>query len=77
MPSRKKHPHKAIEAAVQYAEFHGWRYKKAGSSAHAWARLLCPLVSQKGCALSVWSTPSNPQMHAQQIKRRVNQCPHI
>ena len=77
MPSRKKHPNKEIEAAIKQAESLGWRYKKAGHSAHAWGRLLCPLESKEGCALSVWSTPRNPMTHARQIRKRVEQCPHI
>ena len=73
---RKKHPNKEIETAVQYAEARGWRYKKTGSSAHAWGRLLCPLQAQEGCAMSVWSTPRNPYGHANQIIKRIDQCPH-
>ena len=44
---RKRHINKEIEATIQYAEMRGWRYKKAGNSAHA-----------------------------EQIRRRVKQCPH-
>lgn len=73
---RKQHPNKEIEAAVQYAEAHGWRYKKAGNSAHAWGRLLCHLETREGCMMSVWSTPRNPYNHAEQIRKRVDQCPH-
>lgn len=71
---RKRHPSKAIEEAVVYAEQKGWRYKKTGNSAHAWGRLLCPQISQEGCKLSVWSTPANPENHAKQIKRAVDRC---
>lgn len=74
--SRKKHPNKEIEAAIQYAEKQGWRYKQSGDSAHAWGRLLCPLQNREGCSLSIWSTPRNTFNHAQQIYRRVNSCPH-
>jgi len=74
--NRKSHPNKEIEAAIQYAEKHGWRYKSAGNSAHAWGRLLCPLSTRDGCAMSVWSTPRNSQNHAIQIRRSVDKCPH-
>ncbi len=74
--TRKKHPNKEIEAAVQYAENRGWRYKTTGGSAHAWGRLLCPFVSREGCSMSVWSTPRDPVNHAKQIQRRVDACPH-
>ncbi len=74
--SRPKHPNKDIEIAVKYAEVNGWRYKKSGKSAHAWGRLLCVLENREGCSMAVWSTPRNPVKHAQQIKRKVDQCIH-
>ena len=74
--SRPKHPDKEIESAIQYAESFGWRYKKSGSSAHAWGRLLCILENREGCIMSLWSTPRNPFKHARQIKRKVDQCQH-
>lgn len=73
---RKTHPNKHIEAAVQYAESKGWRFKDPGASAHAWGRLLCGEATREGCQLSVWSTPKNPENHAKQIKRAVDSCPH-
>jgi len=76
MSGRKTHPNADIERAIRYAESQGWRYKKSGKSAHAWGRLLCPLEAQEGCALSVWSTPRNPSVHARQIVKRVDGCPH-
>lgn len=62
--------------AVKYAEGHGWRYKKAGGSAHAWGRLLCPFEDREGCSMSVWSTPRDADSHAKQIRRRIDACPH-
>ena len=76
MTQRKKHPNKEIEAAILFAENRGWQYRKSGNSAHAWGRLLCGFHNREGCALSVWSTPRNPEMHAKQIIRRVKHCPH-
>lgn len=76
MTTRKIHPNKEIEKAIQYAESKGWRYKKSGDSAHAWGRLLCSLNDREGCAMSVWSTPSNADNHAKLICRRVDSCPH-
>lgn len=76
MAKRKKHPNKEIEMAIQYAESRGWRYKKAGNSAHAWGRLLCLLENREGCSMSIWSTPINTDIHARQIRKRVNACPH-
>ena len=76
MANRKKHPHKVLEDAIQFAEGRGWHYKKAGKSAHAWGRLYCPLSSQEGCALSVWSTPRSAEIHAKQILKRIKQCQH-
>lgn len=76
MKKRKKHTHKVIEKAVLYAEQNGWLLKETGGSAHAWARLLCPLHSRIGCSMSVWSTPKNAESHAKQIRRRVDVCIH-
>ena len=73
---RKKHPNKAIEDAIRFAEEKGWRYQKTGNSAHAWGRMLCPLKSSEGCAMSIWSTPRDGEIHAKQIKRRIEHCPH-
>lgn len=77
MVKRKQHPNKEIEAAVQYAVAKGWRYKAAGQSAHAWGRLLCILEERQGCSMSIWSTPRNADIHAKQIRRRVDACPHF
>lgn len=76
MSNRKKHPSKEIELAVQYAELKGWRYKKGGKSAHAWGRLLCSKEDRDGCSLSIWSTPRDNDVHAKQIKQRVDNCIH-
>lgn len=74
--ARKKHPNKDIEEAVKYAESIGWRYRAAGGSAHAWGRILCPLGAREGCSMSIWSTPRDAVRHAEQIKRKLKQCPH-
>jgi hypothetical protein len=73
---RKIHTNKEIESAIQYAENNGWRYKATGNSAHAWGRLLCPLAERDGCGMSIYSTPRNNDVHAKQIRRKVNSCPH-
>ena len=74
---RKTHPNKEIEKAICFAEDQDWRYKKVGGSAHAWGRLNCPKENREGCAMSVWSTPKNPENHAKQIVRNVKKCPHV
>ncbi len=76
MAKRKKHPFDAIERAVKYAESKGWEYRPPGGSAHAWGRVYCPLRCREGCAISIWSTPRNPEHHALQLIRRINKCPH-
>jgi hypothetical protein len=73
---RPKHPNKEIEAAISYAEDHSWIYKDSGKSAHAWGRLLCPLHTREGHQLSIWSTPRNTFIHAEQIKKMVDKCQH-
>ena len=76
MANRPQHPDKDIEKAVKYAEKRGWVYHPSGNSAHAWGRLLCPLKKREGCSMSVWCTPRNPQNHAKQIKKRIDECIH-
>lgn len=74
---RPKHHNKEIEQAIRYAESKGWRYQATGHSAHAWGRILCPLATREGHAISIWSTPKNAQNHAKQIKRNVDDCDHL
>lgn len=70
------HPNKEIRAAVDYALAHGWRLQQSGPRAHAWGTLLCPFGQRGGCRRSVYSTPRNPQDHANDIRRVVDHCPH-
>jgi hypothetical protein len=74
--ARNKHPSKTIELALQYAELKGWHYKKSGNSSHAWGRMLCPHMNRDGCKMSIWSTPSNEEAHARQIRQHIDRCPH-
>jgi len=75
--ARRKHPSKEVEAAVAYAEAHGWRVEPARG--HAWGRMYCPQNDSdcrcgEFCITSVWSTPRNPAHHARQIRRVVDGC---
>ncbi|EIK46644.1 hypothetical protein O59_000665 [Cellvibrio sp. BR] len=77
MMPRRKHPHKTIEAALDYAEQHGWQVEPGGS--HAWGKIYCPFNDQQCrcgefCIASIWSTPKNPENHAKQIRRVVDNC---
>ena len=77
--ARKKHPNKEIEAALKYAEAHGWEVLAGGG--HCWGKLRCPLndsTCRNGnfCSNSIWSTPKSPQNHAKQIRKWVNGCIH-
>jgi len=74
--TRKKHPDKDIEAAIQYAENMGWRFKESGASSHAWGKLLCPKHTREGHQLSIYGTPRNSFQYAQLIRQRVNKCNH-
>jgi hypothetical protein len=68
------HPNKEIRAAIAYALSRGWRLVKC--SGHAWGRLFCGRGDRSGCQISVWSTPRDPDVHAEQIRRAVDKCPH-
>lgn len=75
--ARKPHPNKEIEAAIRYAESHGWRVQPA--SGHAWGRMFCPTPEARCacggfCITSVWSTPRSPESHARQLQRLVDRC---
>jgi hypothetical protein len=72
--ARPRHPNKEIEAAVAYAEAHGWEYVRKGS--HAWGVLHCPRRGRDGHRKSVWSTPRNPFAHAKDIRKAVDSCDH-
>ena len=59
--TRKRHPNKEIESAIQFAEENDWTIKSAGKSAHAFAILRCPhndLMCRCGrfCQASIWRT---------------------
>ena len=78
--ARKKHPNKAIEEALCFAEAHGWLIKtpKTGS-AHCWGQMLCPKNNKHCrnglyCRQSIWSTPKSPEDHARALIRTVSKC---
>lgn len=68
-----KHPNKHIQAALVYAQQHGWEIVASVKSAHAFCRLRC-LQGYTEHQMSVWSTPKNPENHAKQILRKVKEC---
>lgn len=75
--ARKRHPKQEIEAALCYAEAHGWRVEVGGS--HAWGKIYCPYNDKdcrcgEFCIASIWSTPRNPVNHARQIKKVIDHC---
>lgn len=78
---RKRHPDKAVEAALKALEAAGWTVKEAkGRSSHAWGYVLCPANAGDACRsgvfcrMSVWSTPRNPQAHAHELLRKADGC---
>jgi hypothetical protein len=75
--ARPKHPKKEVEAALKYAEAHGWRIEVGGS--HAWGKLYCPYSDEQCrcgdfCITSIWSTPKNPASHARLLRRVIDNC---
>lgn len=62
MKRKARHPSPEVEAALRYAESHGWRVEPGGS--HAWGRMFCPTNDaicgcSEYCITSIWSTPRN------------------
>jgi hypothetical protein len=72
--ARPRHPNKEIEAAVAYAESHGWQFIRSGS--HVWGIFHCPGHGRDGHKLSVFSTPKDPVAHAKDLRRQVDRCQH-
>ncbi|NIC28596.1 hypothetical protein [Serratia plymuthica] len=68
----KNHPNKHIQAALSYAISQGWFFRS--SNEHAFGRLQCSLPEHREHMMSIWSTPKNPEQHAMQIRRKVDQC---
>lgn len=71
------HPNKVVRDALQYASDNGWRIVQGGS--HAWGQMYCPYNDKacrcgEFCRASIWSTPKNPENHAKQIRRIVDNC---
>jgi hypothetical protein len=75
-PEMAKHQNKHIREAIRYAESKGWRVTKASARAHIWGTICCPESSREGCHIFVMSTPRDPEKHARDIKRDVDDCPH-
>jgi len=74
---RSKHPSKEIEEVLQELEERGWYVKKG--KGHAWGMLRCPANSKDCrcgtfCQMSVWSTPGNPEKHANQLRQKALGC---
>lgn len=75
---QRRHPSKEIEAAIRYAEDHGWT-RALHSGGHAWGKIRCPYNDQECrygtfCSKSVWSTPRVPEDMADAIRRVVDGC---
>lgn len=75
--ARPTHPKKDVEAALKYAEAHGWRIVVGGS--HAWGKLYCPYNDEQCrcgdfCITSIWSTPKDPSNHARKLRQVVDNC---
>lgn len=76
---RSKHSKKEVEAALVYAEEHGWTVENRNG--HAWGILKCPHNDKecrcgKFCQLSIWSTPKNPGNFARTLIARIDNCIH-
>ena len=74
---RARHPSKEIEAALDYAESHGWRVVPL--KGYAWGKIQCPWNDRDCrcgafCQESVWSTPRVPEHVAAHIRRVVDGC---
>jgi hypothetical protein len=69
---RARHPKKQVEDALVYAESKGWTVTKRDGRGHAWGVGRCG----GDCTAWIWSTPANPDNHARQIRRAIDNCSH-
>ncbi len=69
--ARRPHSKKQIQTALRYAEQNGWTVTPT-KPGHRWGKAECG----RGCVISIWSTPRNPDSHATQIRRADDKCPH-
>lgn len=69
---RPRHTSKEVEEAVAYAESEGWVFRKMGH----WGRLFCAYADRSGCQVGVNGTPRDAGVHARQIRRAIDRCPH-
>ncbi len=75
--ARKKHTSKEIEAVLQELEALGWVVVEGRG--HAWGLLRCPANSKECrcgefCQMSVWSTPKDPERHANKLRQKAFAC---
>jgi len=75
--ARKRHTSKEIEAVLQELEGLGWTVVEGRG--HAWGLLRCPANSKECrcgefCQMSVWSTPKDPQRHANKLRQKALAC---
>nr|WP_255425950.1 hypothetical protein [Providencia sp. JUb39] len=69
----KKHPNKEVREALRYAEEKGWIVEDA--TGHPFCIVKCGNADHgRTHAMSVNSTPKNPEVHAKQIRRMVDRC---
>lgn len=75
--SRKRHTSKEIEAVLRELEAFGWVVVEGRG--HAWGLLRCPANSKdcrcgEFCQMSVWSTPRDPERHAEKLRQKALAC---
>ena len=77
--ARSRHSNKDIEKAICHAEESGWRVKESTGKGHSWGSLYCPYNDAECrcgefCISSIWCTPKNPDNHARQLRKIVDNC---
>ena len=66
---------KDVEDALRDVEAAGWVVTTT-TSGHRWGVMRCGEASRSGCQMSIWSTPRNAGIHARQLRRFIERCPH-
>src|SRR5260370_41871474 len=70
-------PTRKLKRQFSVRKTRDWRV--TSSKGHAWGKMYCPFNDPEcrcglHCITSIWSTPRKPQVHARDLRRKVDKC---
>jgi hypothetical protein len=69
------HSKKEVRHALDDAVMAGLTVKESDGRGHSWGTIQCPYADCMG-RMSVWSTPKDQDVHAEQIRRFIRRHQH-